>query len=161
MNWVWSRDTSDLKLGTRDYSARRLPVLDLVCPVAVNWMWSTDLKTGYQLLLCQAPGVIGSVLGLVCPVPVKCMRSSHISDSKLSTSDYSAMVSEGKCWDWFARCLYNGWSGNDESANSISVWQLVNMILVARSLRYTLPVARGNMIGNAAATVLGSLPYGK
>ena len=33
---------------------------------------TSDLKIGTQVVPCQAPGVIGSVLGLVGPVSVYC-----------------------------------------------------------------------------------------
>ena len=42
------------------------------CPFTVLFSPTSDLKVSLQWLLCQAPGVIGSVLGLVGPVSVYC-----------------------------------------------------------------------------------------
>ena len=52
---------------------RKIPGSNPVCDgIFPGWSHTSDLKIGTPVLLCQDPGVTGSVLGLVGPVSVYC-----------------------------------------------------------------------------------------
>ena len=68
-----------------------------------SYQW---LKHWYQWLPCQAPGVIGSVLGLVGPVSVYCdwVRWKVWSATSISVWQHVQLSEQTRPWDTLACC---------------------------------------------------------